>query len=328
MDESGEREDILELFGGLLAAAEPEHLEGFHRDRLAARGVSLADAATARLLLLEIARMLEQGDPDSCERVALALDATLPRAGGQARSAPPPAATASAPTGRASGEPSSGTASTNLDTTMPAILTAIGSVDATMPALAPPAPPPRVEVSGSAREPDPLPPAAEAAIPAADVPRKPAPRPRTPAGDDDPLSVSVDDTVMFGHLEAIDLEAGDPGMGDLKVERWAEPHVPAAQPGSTRPSSGWRDPTGDVDATDDDDPLAPQLDLDRYAILCAWAELQPERRAQHNRQYGLASEEARRQLERSFEELFAAQPELRGELQRRMQMHLSWLKKS
>jgi hypothetical protein len=291
-----ERGDILELLAGLLAADEPERLEGFHQQRLAGRGVSLADAATARLLLLDIVRSLELGDPDSCERIALALDATLPLVSSEA-----PA------TAAAVGRPAS---ATPLERTMPAILAAAGSVDATMPALAPPAPPAAVEVTTEAS----VPPSPSSAPPTARARR------RAPAFDDDPFSVSVDDTVMFGHLQAIDLEsATDPAVAGFKVERWAEPDAPGAH-------SAWRAGTAVAASDEGEDQLTPPLDLDRYAVLCAWAELQPERRADHNRQYGLVDEEARRELEQRFEELFSAEPGLRAELTRRMQLHLAWLR--
>jgi len=276
------RAETLEILAGLLAAADAESIEAFHQDRLAPRGVSLADAATARQLLLEIVRTLEQGDPESCDRMALALDAAMPpsagqhsagqHSAGQRRSVLERSAAATVP-------------APSVDVTMPAGVAVAPSVDATLEVVAPAARPSPVQIAMPASEPEPR-------------NTRQTSAPRGPPIEEDPLSVSVDDTVMVGHLEALQLEGG----ADADVAAFAEsdglPLGPTSgvRPADAEPAVG---ECGGPAAGDPDGSLQPLLDLDRYAVLRAWSELQPDRRSLFNRQHGLQSEEERAELDRS-----------------------------
>ncbi len=70
------------------------------------------------------------------------------------------------------------------------------------------------------------------------------------------------------------------------------------------------------------------LDVEKYAVLCAWTEARPDRRQHLHNQYGLQSEEERRQLDARFEELFKNNLQLRSTFERRLKMHLGFLRRS
>lgn len=74
-------------------------------------------------------------------------------------------------------------------------------------------------------------------------------------------------------------------------------------------------------------PVEPSLDLDQYAVLCAWTEAHPERRASLHAQYGLADEAARRRLDEAYEERFRRDSALRVAFAQRTRMHLGWIRR-
>lgn len=105
-----------------------------------------------------------------------------------------------------------------------------------------------------------------------------------------PPSGSVDETVALGVLSVADLGAVD---------------APAPQTGTLKAGSSPN----------------PVLDLEKYAVLCAWTELHPGRRPDLHRQYGLADEAARAELDRQFEARFRRDPSLRAAFTNRLAMH-------
>jgi hypothetical protein len=68
------------------------------------------------------------------------------------------------------------------------------------------------------------------------------------------------------------------------------------------------------------------LDLDKYAVLCAWCEVHPERRESLHRQYGITDEAARAALDTRMETLFVEDVTLRGAFAQRLSMHLKFLR--
>jgi hypothetical protein len=68
-------------------------------------------------------------------------------------------------------------------------------------------------------------------------------------------------------------------------------------------------------------------ELDRYAVLCAWSEIHPERRPQLHRQFGLADEDDRAALDARMAAMFATDDELRAAFAQRLQMHLGHLRR-
>lgn len=70
------------------------------------------------------------------------------------------------------------------------------------------------------------------------------------------------------------------------------------------------------------------LDLEKYAILCAWTELHPERREALHAQYGIANEQARTDLDKRFEARFMKDPALRAAFAQRLKLHLKWLRQA
>lgn len=115
-----------------------------------------------------------------------------------------------------------------------------------------------------------------------------------PPSSEDPLSASVDETVALGVLSVADLgvaEAPAPQTGTLKAG--SSPH--------------------------------PVLDLEKYAVLCAWTEMHPDRRPDLHRQYGLADEAARAQLDQQFAARFRKDPSLRAAFDNRLKMHRRFL---
>jgi hypothetical protein len=96
--------------------------------------------------------------------------------------------------------------------------------------------------------------------------------------------------------------------GTIKMQAIVAP--PASAPDSSAPSS------------------APQsvLDIEKYAVLCAWIEVHPSRRQQLHQRYGLANEEDRARLDREFEALFQRDLRLRAAFDKRLREHLGFLR--
>jgi len=117
--------------------------------------------------------------------------------------------------------------------------------------------------------------------------------PRSSDPPSDPLSQSVDETVAFGNIS----------VGDLEV------------PSST-PQTGTLQSGASPDAI---------LDLEKYAVLCAWTEVHPDRREDLHSQYGLADEAARTRLDQLFEARFRIDPYLRAAFANRVKMHLRFV---
>ncbi len=113
-------------------------------------------------------------------------------------------------------------------------------------------------------------------------------------GSEDPLSSTVDETVALGVLSVPHLGVAD---------------APAPQTGTLKAGSSPH----------------PVLDLEKYAVLCAWTELHPQRRADLHRQYGLADEAARTQLDLQFAARFRQDPSLRAAFDNRLKMHRKFL---
>lgn len=68
-------------------------------------------------------------------------------------------------------------------------------------------------------------------------------------------------------------------------------------------------------------------ELDRYAVLCAWSEIHPERRPQLHRQFGLADEDDRAALDARMAAMFATDEPLRAAFAQRLQLHLGHLRR-
>jgi len=120
-----------------------------------------------------------------------------------------------------------------------------------------------------------------------------------PEDQDVPASSSLDETIPIGEWQTIAISEA----------------AAAAPPGSeprTQPSG----PT-----------TQEPVDVDKYAVLCAWSQLYPDRRTSLNRQYGLEDESQRRALDERMESLFTQDLALRAAFAQRLQMHLRFLQK-
>ena len=114
-----------------------------------------------------------------------------------------------------------------------------------------------------------------------------------------PPSGSIDETIAIGEMQALDLsDVGEAPSG---------PHV-----------GGGTTPMADV----------PQaiLDIDKYAVLCAWTEVHPDRREALHQQYGLEDEDDREALDAHFEQLFRQDARMRSAFAQRLRMHLKFLR--
>lgn len=119
------------------------------------------------------------------------------------------------------------------------------------------------------------------------------------ASDLPPSSGSIDETIAIGEMQALDLsDVGEAVSG---------PHA-----------GGGTTPMTEV----------PQaiLDIDKYAVLCAWTEVHPDRRDALHQQYGLDGEEDRKALDAHFEQLFRADARMRAAFAQRLRMHLKFLR--
>jgi len=240
-----------DLLEGLLNASEPHQLEAFHAYRIKRQDVTVGDVAAARQLLLTIVGALDGTRPGSWPHIAMALDATLPEE--------PPVA--SPLRGASAATLTTGTPSSQVDSTMPAMAPPIREVTAAM----------QVQVT-EARSTSDLPPPSE----------------------------SIDETIAIGEMQALDLStAGD-------------------QPVSGPHAGGGTTPMTDV----------PQavLDIDKYAVLCAWTEVHPDRRQALHEQYGLSGEDDRRALDTHFEQLFRQDARMRAAFAQRLRLHLKFLR--
>ena len=68
------------------------------------------------------------------------------------------------------------------------------------------------------------------------------------------------------------------------------------------------------------------LDIDKYAVLCAWTEVHPDRRDALHQQYGLDDEDDRKALDDHFEQLFRQDARMRAAFAQRLRMHLKFLR--
>lgn len=82
--------------------------------------------------------------------------------------------------------------------------------------------------------------------------------------------------------------------------------------------------TGTLHSNDRRD-VDPLVELEKYAVLCAWTEAHPERRAQLHAQYGLADEAARTRLDAMFEGRFQGDPHLRKAFESRRRLHAKFI---
>ncbi len=69
------------------------------------------------------------------------------------------------------------------------------------------------------------------------------------------------------------------------------------------------------------------LDVDKYAVLCAWSEVHPDRRDEIHERYGVHDEDARRALDARMEQHFRADAALRAAFAQRLRLHLSYLRR-
>lgn len=69
------------------------------------------------------------------------------------------------------------------------------------------------------------------------------------------------------------------------------------------------------------------LDVEKYAVLCAWTEAHPERREHLHQQYGLSGEAERRALDQRFQALFAKNRDMRSAFDKRLRLHLGFLRR-
>lgn len=122
-----------------------------------------------------------------------------------------------------------------------------------------------------------------------------------------PPTVSMDGTFAIGEVSIDDLGLSD--LGDIE-EGVTE---------STRRAPGGTLMTGKSPES--------ALDVERYAILCAWTETHPERRHALHAQYGIAGEADRAALDRQFEAKFLRDPQLRAAFAQRLKLHLKWLRR-
>lgn len=69
------------------------------------------------------------------------------------------------------------------------------------------------------------------------------------------------------------------------------------------------------------------LDIDKYAVLCAWSEVHPDRRDAIHQRYGLTDEAARKALDARMEQHFRVDASLRAAFAQRLRLHLSYLRR-
>ncbi len=160
-------------------------------------------------------------------------------------------------------------------------------------------------------------------------------------------SHSVDETVAIGDLKNLDLDSPD----DLEAMRPAgstlmEGHRPASSATVPIPvhmpagvtASGMPSHTPSQlpsvtpsEMTGGTTPMqrVPDggLDLEKYAVLCAWTQDPPGRRAQLHAQYGLENEDARRHPDARCQALFSSNLQMRATFDWRLNMHLGFLKR-
>lgn len=117
-------------------------------------------------------------------------------------------------------------------------------------------------------------------------------------------------TVVLTPIQPEDVPDTEPDAG---------PPPPRA-PRGTWLSSRPREPSAE--------PAPPPMDLDQYAVLCAWTEARPDRRQALHDKFGVADEAARTRLDAAFEERFREDASLRLAFASRMRMHLSWIRQS
>lgn len=120
-----------------------------------------------------------------------------------------------------------------------------------------------------------------------------------PASEASTSSGSIDVTIAIGEMQALDLSG---------VEGVASGPNPG---GGTTPMT--------------DVPQA-VLDIDKYAVLCAWTEVHPDRRDALHQQYGLEDEDDRKALDDHFEQLFRQDARMRAAFAQRLRMHLKFLR--
>ncbi len=165
----------------------------------------------------------------------------------------------------------------------------------------------------------------------------------------EPSSASVDETM---HMEHVELDLDDPPHPERSAaSRPAGSTMPAVSPPPAAPAPRGQRGTikmpihmpGRVTAASaalsqssaaesqsrpaSEAPPSSALDVEKYAVLCAWTEMHPERRLQLHSQYGLDGEAARTALDARFEELFRENAQLRAAFQRRVELHLRFLRK-
>ncbi len=279
----------LDRLGRLLASKLPE----------GHAGASAEELQKARKLVKWVARVIDHGDAAAWRRLALAYDVVA--VGG-----------ALDDRGRVDGEPVDGepTGGSPIDSTLPAVQFHPGPAPA---------------ASGDAAQ---------------SVPRHP-PEHRKPPSTPVPPSHSVDETIAMGELPVLDIDDADaaayapagstlmtgeaPPAGHQRtvpIPVYMPPGVTANGVASGAPSSesGGTRPMQTVPSS--------VLDIEKYAVLCAWTEVHPERRKQLHAQYGLRDEAERVQLDAQFEILFKENRPFRSAFDRRLKMHLGFIQRT
>lgn len=149
---------------------------------------------------------------------------------------------------------------------------------------------------------------------------------------------SVDDTVALGEIRASDLaieeaEARAPAgstllTGQAPVDSKGTVPIPVHMPAGVT-ASGEPSTSGGGTAPIHQPVPSSVLDIEKYAVLCAWTEKHPDRRPQLHAQYGLAGadggERERTALDSQFEALFRQDARLRSAFDKRLAMHLRFL---
>jgi hypothetical protein len=277
-----------DLLEGLLNASEPHQLEAFHAYRIKRDDVSLADVAAVRQLLLTLVGTLDGSEPQHWQHIALALDAFLPEE-------PPVASPLAAGTVMDHTQQSPGIARAMAIPTM-------RSDGAQAPGSTLASPLPGIETTQAS-------PGVSGLVDSTMAAHAP-PAPHvivdqssihiTSAGPASTAPVSVDETVTLGELRNLDLD---------------EPAADQAPASMSERQTTATTPTPNA-----------ILDIDKYAVLCAWTELQPERRQALHDQYGLRTEDDRRALDQHFEQLFVKDVKLRTAFAQRLRMHMKFLR--
>ncbi|MEM9691245.1 MAG: hypothetical protein AAGA56_01750 [Myxococcota bacterium] len=131
----------------------------------------------------------------------------------------------------------------------------------------------------------------------------------SPSASSAPLSMTMESNAGWPAIES-----SSPTPTEAGARSGFEPH-PETQPAVSWPrrrrggtAPGWN-----------------ELDLDRYAALCAWTERHPDRRQTIHERHGIASETIRTAIDEAFRNLWVTDPEAEREFERRLAFNRTWL---